>query len=72
MEGLVWGLVWVGLGWFRVFVIMFMDRSFRIRNPCTGAHVGVLKWGWFGVGLGLVWLGLGVVCVGLRNTNMIL
>ena len=59
MGELVWGLVWLGLGWFRAFARRILKFDFVLRNPCTGAPRGSSGRGWFEIGL--AWFVVGFV-----------
>ena len=66
--GLVWGLVWVGLGWFRACSRSRIDLLNSTEGICVcGCHLAAFGW----VGLGLVLLGLWLVFCGfLSKTNI--
>ena len=66
MGGVVWGVVWGGLGWFRVCAPPLLPFVFSL---------GILVWELHFVapeeaGLRLVWPGLWWVSLGLLNKNM--
>ena len=61
-------MVWVGLGWFRVSPAHILFFHFALGILVWEHHSVALE----GVGLGLVWLGLGVVLFGFLSKSMLL